>query len=85
MCKRETEQSQTHRQLVAPAFLHKLLLHVEDLLDGPRDDSALSLVLLDAGPPLHGVGLAAASLSVGEHTDVVAVQRGLRKNIERRP
>ena len=79
MCNGETEQSQTYRQLVAPAFLHKLLLHVEDLLDGSWDDSALSLVLLDAGPALHGVGLAAASLTVGEHTDVVAVQSRLRR------
>ena len=74
------DQSQAYRQFVTPAFLDELLLDVEDLPDGPGDNAALGVVLLDAGPTLHGVGLAAASLTVGEHTDVVAVQRGLGRN-----
>ena len=72
-------RSEAYREFVAPAFLHELLLNVEDLPDGPWDDAALSVVLLDAGTALHGVGLTAASLTVGEHTDVVAVQRGLKE------
>ena len=80
---RKEKTSQTYRQCVVPALLHELLLLLEDLPDGPGDDPALR-VLLKAGSPLHGVGLAAASLSVGEHTDVVAVQRGLKENVQRR-
>ena len=69
----------TYMQLIDPILLHELLLDVEDLPDGPGDDAALVGVLLDAWAALHGVGLAAASLTVGEHTDVVAVQRGLKE------
>ena len=79
---RKEKTSQTYRQCVVPALLHELLLLLEDLPDGPGDDPALR-VLLEAGSPLHGVGLAAASLSVGEHTDVVAVQCGLKENTSR--
>ena len=68
----------THREFVGPALLHQFLLDVKNLPDGPRDDPALSLVLLYAGAALHGVRLAAASLTVREHADVVAVQSGLR-------
>ena len=77
----KTQQIQAYREFVTPAFLNELLLDVEDLPDGPGDDAALSFVLLDAGTALHGVCLAAASLTVGEHTDVVAVQRGLKEKV----
>ena len=60
--------------IVTPAYL--LLQRragVEDLSDGSRDH-ALHLVIAAA---LHGVRLARARLAVGEHADVVAVQRRL--------
>ena len=72
------DQSQAYRQFVTPAFLNELLLDVEDLPDGPGDDSALGHVLLNARTALHGVCLATASLAVREHADVVAVQSRLR-------
>ena len=64
-------------KLVGPALLLELLCDVKDLPDRPWDDTALCLVLLDAGPTLHGVGLAGACLAVREHADVVSVQSGL--------
>ena len=54
-----------------------MLLDVEDLSDSSRDDPALVEVLLDARPPLHGVGLAGSRLAVREHAHVVAVESGL--------
>ena len=72
------EYRETNRQFVGPTFLHQFVLHIKYLPDGPRDDPTLAVVLLNAGAALHGVRLAAASLTVREHADVVAVQSGLR-------
>ena len=73
------EYRETNRQFVGPTFLHQFVLHIKYLPDGPRDDPALAVVLLNAGAALHGERLAAASLTVREHADVVAVQSRLRR------
>ena len=53
----------------------KILLHgvdmVEDVVDDPGDDALLVGVVDD---PLHGVGLSARGLAVGEYCSIVAVQ-----------
>ena len=74
----------TYIEFIRPTLLHQLLLDIKYLPDGPRDHPALTLVLLDAGTSLHGVGLAAASLSVREHADVVSVQGRLEDRIIQR-
>ena len=44
---------------------------VEDVVDDPGDDALLVGVVDD---PLHGVGLSAGGLAVGEYCSIVAVQ-----------
>ena len=67
----------TYVKLIRPALLLELLCDVEYLSDGPGDDTALCLVLLDAGSTLHGVCLTGASLAISKHADIVTVQSGL--------